>query len=82
MLLELLHAGGHNLKKNDDDAYQGPCPWCGGRKRFLVWVEMDRYCCRKCSAQGDAIQYLRLYRRMGYFEAAVLTGNQNPARFP
>ena len=80
MLLELLQADGHTITKIGVDEYHGFCPWCGGDNQLLVWEEKNRYYCRQCCAQGDAIQYLRLYRRMGYFEAAILTENQISTR--
>ena len=32
--------------------HAGPCPWCGGRDRFVVWPA--RWWCRQCERQGDA----------------------------
>ncbi|MEY4631059.1 MAG: Zinc-binding domain of primase-helicase, partial [Pseudomonadota bacterium] len=26
-----------NLKQKSRTEYAGPCPWCGGKDRFIVW---------------------------------------------
>lgn len=42
--------------------YHGPCPFCGGDDRFIVWPEQGntgRYWCRQCNRKGDTIQFLR-----------------------
>lgn len=33
----------------------GPCPWCGGKDRFVVFVEENRFFCRQCKRRGDTI---------------------------
>ena len=59
--------------------YAGPCPFCpGGRDRFRGWPAhpsgRGRWWCRRCSASGDAIEYVR--RRDGVsFAAACRTLN-------
>lgn len=60
-MLELTQTGtGH---------YNGPCPWCGGVDRFVVWSESDRYWCNQCHRKGDAIQFLRDYHGLSFHEA-------------
>jgi DNA primase len=56
--------------------YAGPCPWCKGRDRFLVWPNADRpgYWCRQCHRKGDAIQYLRDHDHLTYSEACRRVG--------
>jgi len=49
--------------------YHSPCPGCGGRDRFIIWDETDRYLCRQCQKKGDAIQYYRDFRGMSYPQA-------------
>lgn len=64
---EVVHKGGGE--------YCGPCPSCGGRDRFILWPEHQsgakggRFLCRGCGAQGDAVEFLRVFRGMGYREA-------------
>jgi hypothetical protein len=36
----------------------GPCPFCGGTDRFIVFVDSDRAWCRQCNWKGDSIQLL------------------------
>lgn len=40
--------------------YCGPCPFCGGRDRFIVQPNHDggRWWCRQCHKGGDEIAYL------------------------
>lgn len=57
-LLEIVPA----LKKKNQSEYAGPCPWCGGHDRFVVWPQKSkggRYYCRQCVRHGDAIDFLR-----------------------
>jgi len=80
MLIELLHEDNHCLKRTDSDEYHGACPWCGGDDRFMIWESRNKYYCRQCDRKGDAIQYLRDFRKLSYHEAADVTGNQTPAK--
>lgn len=54
--------------------YAGPCPFCGGRDRFRVWPARGRFWCRKCGAQGDAIDYIRRRNGLGFREAVEALG--------
>lgn len=56
--------------------WAGPCPWCGGTDRFLVWPNADRpgYHCRRCGRTGDAIRYLMETRNIDFPEAAHRLG--------
>ena len=57
-ILELVPA----LKKKTETEFAGPCPWCGGDDRFVVWPHQDsggRFMCRRCQKTGDAIDLLR-----------------------
>ena len=40
-----------DLKKNGN-SFNGPCPKCGGRDRFIVWPN-GRFHCRQCDFTGD-----------------------------
>jgi DNA primase len=78
-LFNLLQADGIDLKRVsacNGGEYAGPCPFCGGKDRFRVWPEMKggRYWCRSCSRRGDAVQYLRDARGLGYKEACERLG--------
>lgn len=79
-ILQLLQQDNHAITRNSAGELHGPCPWCGGDDRFMVFPETDKYYCRQCNARGDAIQYLREYRHLDYFQAAGIVGNQIPAR--
>lgn len=56
--------------------YASPCPACGGRDRFRIWPEKDRYWCRSCGQSGDAIQYLRDFRGLSFAEACRAVGRE------
>lgn len=81
-LLDLLNQDGVRFKRvsgTHGGEYAGPCPSCGGTDRFRVWPAQGdggRYWCRRCSKSGDAIQYLRSFREMGYFDACYFLGRE------
>lgn len=82
-ILALIQSDGHDLKKHattHSGEYAGPCPWCGGNDRFLVWPQYKggRYWCRGCEKTGDAIQYIRDTRNLSYFEALSFLGIEKP----
>lgn len=57
--------------------YQGPCPDCGGRDRFHVWPEErvgGSYWCRQCGKGGDAIQFARDFKGLGFRAACDYVG--------
>lgn len=55
----------------DGGEWAGPCPFCrAGDDRFRVWPAKGRYSCiRHCGKGGDAIQFVREFKQMG-FQAA------------
>lgn len=81
-LLDLLNQDGASLKRvsgTHGGEYAGPCPSCGGSDRFHLWPEQGdggRYWCRGCSKSGDAIQYLKDFRGLGYIEACHVLGTE------
>lgn len=78
-ILELITGDGFNFKRvstTHGGEYAGPCPFCGGNDRFLIWPEHKggRYWCRGCEKTGDAIQYLRDMRGLSFAEACRALG--------
>ncbi len=73
-LYEALPVAGRIVNKGGGE-YCGPCPACGGKDRFILWPEHQsgakggRFLCRGCGAQGDAVEFLRVFRGMTYPEA-------------
>src|SRR5947207_1227523 len=60
---------------------KGPCPWCGGRDHFAVFVNEvpQRFYCgihraSGCFRHGDAITFLQAWRGVGFFEACEALG--------
>ena len=40
------------LKRKSAVEFAGPCPWCGGEDRFVVWPNQGqggRFMCRRCA---------------------------------
>jgi hypothetical protein len=86
-IIKLIQADGILTKRvvsPPGDEHAGPCPWCGGKDRFRCWPSQGdhgKYWCRQCGRSGDAIQYLKDYRRMSYREACEYLGRE-PGRPP
>jgi len=40
------------LKKKTANEWSGPCPFCGGKDRFTVFLDSGRYMCRQCTPKG------------------------------
>jgi DNA primase len=82
MILELLQGDGNVINRvatTGGGEYAGACPFCGGHDRFRVWPEQGehgRWWCRQCGRRGDAIQYLRDVRKMGFQEACQYVGKE------
>ncbi len=74
MLLELIHQTGIVPKKASQAVYHSACPWCGGKDRFTIWGEENRYWCRQCQRSGDTIQFLRDFHGMSFPQAAEVVG--------
>ena len=76
-IIALIESDGGTLKKaaaTNGGEYAGACPFCGGKDRFRVWPEEDRYWCRSCGKAGDSIEYLRERRGLSYVEACNVLG--------
>lgn len=67
--------------------YHSSCPGCGGSDgrtaaqgrsdRFQIWPDKSEgmvYCCRRCGAHGDTIQFLIDFDRKTFPEACALLG--------
>jgi DNA primase len=82
-ILALIQADGFVYKKvasTHGGEYAGPCPFCGGNDRFLIWPESKggRFWCRGCDKSGDSIQYIRETRDLTFFEALEYLGIEKP----
>lgn len=78
-ILALIQSDGFIFKKvasTNGGEWSGPCPWCGGDDRFLIWPEYKggRYWCRGCNKSGDAVQYIRDSRDLTFSEALDYLG--------
>ena len=84
------------LKNKGHGEYAGPCPFCGGKDRFIVWPKPDngkpRYWCRQCNRTGDAISYIQQRDQLDFrsacerlglqLDALPLTRSNRPAQPP
>lgn len=72
-LIELAEGLGLNPKKTSNSKggeYHSACPACGeGKDRFMIWPQLNRYWCRRCESNGDAIQFCRDFMNMSFHEA-------------
>ncbi len=69
--------------------WHGPCPVCGGDKRFVIWRERKRaggeYWCRDCGVWGDNVQFQVEFMGVDYKEAFARVGRaseHSPAQRP
>jgi DNA primase len=67
---DLLKEDGLDPRPHGPNEFESPCPFCGGKDRFVTFVDKDRYWCRQCNAHGDAVEYLRKFRHMSFVDAA------------
>lgn len=86
-ILDLLQTNGFHPRPHAAGEACSPCPACGGKDRFVVFLEKGRYWCRHCGVSGDAIQFLKDFHLMSFREAAnyigrpaIDTGNILPTR--
>lgn len=82
----LYRARGYQPEDKTDGELCGPCPWCGGSKRFLLFLtegkeDRGRYWCRECGQKGDALQFLRDLEGLSFREAQAALGI-DPESFP
>jgi DNA primase len=75
-ILELVqNESGYKFRRATANECKGPCPFCrAGDDRFRLWLNEGRYWCRVCGKQGDAIQFTRDYKSMGYRDACSYLG--------
>ena len=71
MILKLLQQDGHQIKRKGNDEFSSSCPACGGTDRFIIKAtdQATRFFCRQCEIKGDAIEYLRTFRKICFKEA-------------
>jgi replicative DNA helicase len=60
----------------DGGEFAGACPFCGGKDRFRVWPQTDKFWCRGCNQKGDSIAFVRTLKQLNYKEACELVGKE------
>ena len=70
-ILELISSStGFTFKKKTSKEYGGPCFNCGGgRDRFSILPDEDKFICRKCKVVGDSITFMMKHGNKTYLEA-------------
>lgn len=85
-LFQLCHEQGIELKRvssTKGGEYHSSCPSCGGKDRFIIWKEKNRYWCRQCKASGDSIQFCRDFLGLSFQDSCKKIGKpyQKPSEF-
>lgn len=86
-LEELYRERGFAAKPKISGEIGGPCPFCGGKDRFVIFTRqgrdgLGRFWCRQCGKSGDAIQFLRDMEGLSYREAVRQLGLPEGERLP
>lgn len=84
-VLDLYQSAGFSARRKTSGEFEGPCPGCGGRDRFIVFADQGkngegRFWCRQCSKGGDAIQFLMDFRGLSYPDACREIGREPKER--
>lgn len=73
----LIAAKYTELRKVNQHESHGPCPFCGGRDRFVA--KQDGWFCRPgqnhCAQTGDTIKLIMLKERVNFLEACAMLGS-------
>lgn len=82
-ILDLAYKYGLNPKKVTGNEYHSPCPWCGGRDRFIIKLNENggTFWCRQCKKSGGTIKFLMEYDKKTSKEACEILGLQQQHYF-
>ena len=57
-ILSPISESAPGLRQKTANELAGPCPWCGGDDRFVVFINTGRFLCRGCRPNGgDVIDF-------------------------
>lgn len=78
-LAQIYREHGFTAKLKTSEELCGPCPWCGGKDRFTIFLDqgkdsLGRFWCRQCGKKGDTIQFLRDIDGLSFNEAKAQLG--------
>lgn len=54
-----------------------PCPFCGHKNHFFIYLNTNRYYSYSCNNYGDVIDFLVNYQKMSKYQAITLIKNDN-----
>ena len=60
-LLNLIPVQAKKVASTGGGEYHSPCPFCGGKDRFIIQPRAGRWMCRQCDKRGDAIEFVKEY---------------------
>lgn len=70
---------------NSVEEWHYPCPWCGGKDRFIIQPAEGTYSCKVrssgCGKQGDVLDFLQGYCKLPLQEALNLLGCTSFAQY-
>jgi hypothetical protein len=79
ILIDLAQNLGIDPKRKSNSKggeYHSGCPSCReGVDRFIIWPQLNRYWCRRCGVNGDAIQFCRDFMDMSFHDARARVCN-------
>lgn len=91
-VMELYSADGLEARRASGRELQGPCPGCGGRDRFCIYLDQKNgagtYHCghgklgNGCHKGGDSVQYMMDFHGLSFAEAAAHVGKVLEQRPP
>lgn len=71
-LIAIMEQEGFNpvrVKGSSKEEYSSSCPSCGGKDRFLIWPERNKFWCRGCEIKGDDIDFFIKIKGLSFKEA-------------
>ncbi len=77
MIEQILNKHGFKLTKKNAKESAAGCPFCGGKDRFCVWPDDDKFWCRQCDKKGDSITLEMEIEGKSFEDACISTGQEH-----
>ena len=72
--LRAYFALGMDLEETGGGQARSDCPLCGGERKWFTSAESGLWDCKRCSASGNPLTFLRQLHQTSQFETASATG--------